>query len=435
MILKNINVTYIRYELNHSLVMSNNRNSGSNRNPTLNKHSDSTNSDSTNSTKKIDLMTKFRAVMILHALGDTIGFKNGDWEFNYHQLDKRDTLDYVNELIYEFIALGGVNGIDLSEWKISDDTFLHIAIGKSLMHYTQKNGIDDALMLQTKKYLQKEARQMINEFYGDYIDENGKSVKFNRYIGITTANSIENFTKDHDARNMQYNEKAGGNGAAMRTPVIGLCFNGENKRDELIQYSVISSQLTHNNALGYLGGFNAALFTALAIEDVPIKKWPYILIDYLRSDKLKAFMSLKNLDQVYDHTMYIRYWQKYIDTKFDENKNPLIIRANTNPMHRIRYYYENFHKGTSSKEIGASGFLCMIMAYDALLDCDGHWEKLIVYAMLHSGDSDTIGAVAGALYGAKYGFGDVPEQMLTHIERGDEIKKLALELYKKFASK
>ena len=26
--------------------------------------------------------------MILHALGDTIGFKNGDWEFNYHDLDK-----------------------------------------------------------------------------------------------------------------------------------------------------------------------------------------------------------------------------------------------------------------------------------------------------------------------------------------------------------
>ena len=53
----------------------------------------------------------------------------------------------------------------------------------------------------------------------------------------------------------------------------------------------------------------------------------------------------------------------------------------------------------------------MIMAYDALLDCNGNWEKLIVYAILHIGDSDTIGAVAGGLYGAVYGFGDVPENM------------------------
>jgi ADP-ribosylglycohydrolase len=74
----------------------------------------------------------------------------------------------------------------------------------------------------------------------------------------------------------------------------------------------------------------------------------------------------------------------------------------------------------------------MIMAFDALLDCDGCWEKLIVYSMLHSGDSDTIGAVAAGLYGAKYGFGDVPDKMLTHLERKDELENLASKLYDKF---
>lgn len=375
---------------------------------------------------------KFRAVLLLHALGDTIGFKNGDWEFNYHEFEKRESLDYVNELIYEFIALGGVNGIDLTDWKISDDTFFHIAIARSLLRYKKKDGIDERLIDITKDNMYDEAERMWEEAEGEYVNKEGKKVKFNRYIGVTTSESIDKFTDKIDARVLPYDDHAGGNGCAMRTPVIGMCFSGVDNRDEMIQYSVISSQLTHNNALGYLAGFNAALFTTLAFEGVAIEKWPYILIEYLKSDKLKSFLSLKNLDQIYDHKMYIRHWRRYLDTKFDKDGNPLKIRANTNPMHRIRYYYENFHKGTSSGQIGSSGFLCMIMAYDALLDCDGFWEKLIVYAILHSGDSDTIGAVAGALYGSVYGFGDVPAQMLKHIERSDELENLASELYDKF---
>ena len=70
---------------------------------------------------------KVDAIMILHALGDTIGFKNGDWEFNYGNNIDINTLEYVNELIYEFIDLGGVTGINLKKWKVSDDTILHIA--------------------------------------------------------------------------------------------------------------------------------------------------------------------------------------------------------------------------------------------------------------------------------------------------------------------
>ena len=385
-----------------------------------------------NNNKNNELLTKFKAVLILHALGDTLGFKNGDWEFNYHDVDKLLTLEYVNELIYEFFALGGVNGIDLKDWKVSDDTFFHIAIGKSLLHYKKKDSISTNLINITKENLTEEAERIWAEKKGLYIDENQNKIEINRYIGNTTSNSISKFTDEIDARDLPYDDDAGGNGAAMRSPVIGMCLWRENDRDNLIDYSVISSLITHNNAYGYLGGFNAALFTALAFENVPIKKWPYILIEYLKSDKLKSFLSIKNMDNIYDHMMYIRYWQKFIDTKFDNFGEPLKLKANTNPMHRIRYYNDNFHKDTSSIQIGSSGFLCMIMAYDALLDCDGYWEKLILYAILHSGDSDTIGAVAGALYGAVYGFGDVPPNMLKYIERKQELEKLALDLYKKF---
>lgn len=409
-----------------------------------------------NSNKKNNnqiLKEKYRAIMLLHALGDTIGFKNGDWEFNYHDREKLEVLDYVNEMIYEFIDLGGVNGIDLSEWKISDDTFLHIALGNGLLKYSKKDGISKKLFIDIKTYMYDEALRMWDEAEGRYIpndpqkerkglgdssknsvvdDKTKTKIHFNRYIGITTSESIDKFTPDHDARDEPYDERAGGNGCAMRTPVIGMCFFGEPQRDILIELSIISSQFTHNNALGYLGGFNAALFTALGIEQIPLEKWPYILIKYLKSDTLKKILSLNNLDEIYDYNQYIRHWQKYLDTKFDKNHQPIKIRANSNPMHRIRYYHDNFHKGGISDQIGSSGYLCMIMAYDSLLDCSGCWEKLIVYAILHNGDSDTVGAVAGALYGSVYGFGDVPPKMLDHIERKEELENLAKSLYDKF---
>jgi ADP-ribosylglycohydrolase len=52
--------------------------------------------------------------------------------------------------------------------------------------------------------------------------------------------------------------------------------------------------------------------------------------------------------------------------------------------------------------------------------------------MLHSGDSDTVGAVAGGLYGAVYSMGDVPKNMTKHIERKKELELLAKNLYNKF---
>jgi ADP-ribosylarginine hydrolase len=393
-------------------------------------------SDILDKNKNISLKEKFHAIMTLHALGDTIGFKNGDWEFNYeyghHDRERLEILDYVNELIYEFISLGGVNGIDLSDWKVSDDTFFHLAVAKTMLKYEKEEGISDNFIHYTKMKLWETARRMWDEADGSYVDRNGKNVQFNRYIGETTSENISKFTDKNDARNAKYNDFAGGNGAAMRTLVIGMCLRGEKNRDDLISVSVTNSQLTHNNSIGYLAGFNAALFTALALEGVEIKKWPYILLEYLLSDKLKSFLSLKNLDQAYDHNVYIRNWQKYIDTKFDKDGNPIKARANTNPMHRIRYYHDNFYKGGLSRQIGDSGYLCMIMAYDALLDCDGFWEKIIVYGMLHSGDSDTVGAVAGGLYAAVYGFGDVPSNMLKYIEVKNELKKISESLFKKF---
>ena len=57
---------------------------------------------------------------------------------------------------------------------------------------------------------------------------------------------------------------------------------------------------------------------------------------------------------------------------------------------------------------GALGVDSVIIAYDALLYSKDSWEQLCLSSMLHGGDSDSTGTIAGAWFGSLYGFKDVP---------------------------
>jgi len=72
------------------------------------------------------------------------------------------------------------------------------------------------------------------------------------------------------------------------------------------------------------------------------------------------------------------------------------------------------------------------MAYDSLLDSDGKWEKLVIYAGLHLGDSDTVCAIAGFLFGLVYGMADVPKNNLAYLEYYDELIDLAKLIFQKY---
>jgi len=361
---------------------------------------------------------KYKACMILHALGDTIGFKNGDWEFNYIRSNAGYGL--IHEMIYEFIDLGGINGIDLKGWHISDDTLYHIAIANGILRIKGEYDEDN------KFIFKKELVDMHNR-----IQLDAQKLHINRYAGANTTKYILKFNEG-DAETLPYDPESGGNGCAMRSLCIGLAFFGENNRSKLIELSIRTSKLTHNSPYGYLAGLTSAYFTALAIEGVNIYKWPFMLIELLKSKGVKKYVNFDSVDESYDYNMYVKYWRKYIDTRFSKGK-PLKTKIHTNLIFRSKYYFENFVKNDMDElYIGGSGHSAMIMAYDSLIDCDGKWEKLIFYSILHPGDSDTVGAITGGLYGVLYGLGDVPTTMLDHLEEKNKLTELGEKIYHKF---
>ena len=199
---------------------------------------------------------KFKACLILASFGDSFGFKNGYWEFN-NGIDN-PPLDISINYILEFIAMGGINNINLDGWNASDDTLLQMAITKAL--------------IKSNDYIEN----CINEF----IDIRDDITTDKRLGGLKTFESLTILAKTRDANNIKYQESSGGNGASIRSMAIGLAFNGKKNRDKLIEYSIEMGRLTHNHVYGYLGSLVTALFVSYGLENIhPIywkKKSSYI---------------------------------------------------------------------------------------------------------------------------------------------------------------
>lgn len=362
---------------------------------------------------------RYIATMLLHAVGDTVGFKNGEWEFF-----SKKSYNEALEKLYEFIDLGGINNINLEGWNISDDTLLHMAIGESLLSsYASMEELNNT----TVKNIVKTCDKIMID------DEHGKK----RYIGTAVKKHYIMLKKGDDWKNFSFDYLGGGSGSAMRCNCIGLAFYGKENRSKLIQYAVDSGRMTHVNPIGWMGGVAVALFTSFAIENVPINKWVPLLLEVLSSDVIKKYVNMDKTEELHAYEVFIQAWKTYYEYRFS-NGVPSKTKSHTNPVQRLVFYNNVFDTSLSGKEdmigdkYGMSGYSVVIVAYDCLIDADNSWEKLVVYAMLNNFDSDTIGAIAGGLFGALYGFSGVPKNNIIHIENKETLIKIGNQLYKKF---
>jgi ADP-ribosyl-[dinitrogen reductase] hydrolase len=102
------------------------------------------------------------------------------------------------------------------------------------------------------------------------------------------------------------------------------------------------------------------------------------------------------------------------------------------PMVENRDVREAIVKATDSNCIpGISGFVLdtLGVAFHALYYTDS-FEEAVVHAVNVGGDTDTHGAVTGALAGAYYGFEAIPKRWLDVIQNCERLVKLAEEMWR-----
>lgn len=374
---------------------------------------------------------KYIACITLAALGDIIGYNNGLYEFNEYQNFSQEEwgenfidigTGYSNQIVFDFINQGGFSQFPIDKLVISDDTIFHLTIIQALIDKFDNHN----------KLLALIQNNMINTIN---TPEKKKDMIDVRAIGNVTLNSLLKLEKGMDWHSLAYDPKAGGTGGCMRSMCIGLAYHKLVNRLDLVKLAIDSCRITHNNAIGYLGSFASALFVALAIENIDPQRWIYELIDILESNLIDSHIKT-NYPQDYekyndDKLIFLNKWKQYLDIRFQ--KHQFIERKiMTIPSERSKFFHDKFSNLKKVVYPGAGGDDSVIIAYDAFLESKGNWEKLVVYSMLHVGDSDTTGSIAGAFFGAYYGFKNVTKKMLKKFSLKEDFIMYGKKLYNKY---
>jgi ADP-ribosyl-[dinitrogen reductase] hydrolase len=90
---------------------------------------------------------------------------------------------------------------------------------------------------------------------------------------------------------------------------------------------------------------------------------------------------------------------------------------------------EPLARGDSPGTLETSGYVVHSLQtalHDGLVSDSA--EEAIVTAVNRGGDTDTIGAIAGAVAGARFGVSQLPDQWLNAIDETDELERLATQL-------
>lgn len=61
-----------------------------------------------------------------------------------------------------------------------------------------------------------------------------------------------------------------------------------------------------------------------------------------------------------------------------------------------------------------------------------NWEKAVLAAVNHSGDSDSTGAITGAIVGTLLGVESIPDRWVKGVEDSDKIQKIAIDMFRIF---
>lgn len=360
--------------------------------------------------------------IIFANIGDIIGFGNGNVEFNYgvsnyfnnsSQAIPYSTMTRLH--IYEFIANGGYSNFKIDNYISSDDSILLLATYDALKKKfkSNENKIIDFIKDKLIEY---------------YIDDEKKK---RRYYGLQTKKSLNRFIDNKKLKwyNYGYSREAGGCGPAIRCIPIGYFFSEIENRDKLMRLSIQSSRITHNNPMGYLGGFSSSLFISLALNKVEPIKWLDILLSYFSEGKIinfiKEILKEKFDDEIDIHindiNKYFYNLMQYKENKFTKNEYSN-SKSNIQLDYRNYLFYKKYTIDDKLYNPGGSGLDCILIAYDSLLESKGNFEKLIYYSMLHAGDSDSTGCLAGALFGCYYNI-EIPDNF-KNIELIDKINEL-----------
>lgn len=264
----------------------------------------------------------------------------------------------------------------LGKGTYTDDTEMMIALAESLLRCGDFDGAD-----------------LANALLENFSLERGYGTGSKRAMELIRAG-----TNWEEVGKRIFKDGSYGNGSAMRIAPVGCLYHHDLHKLKKVAYA--SSSVTHAHPWGKEGAFLQALAVAKAVASDPE--------DVL--DRTKYLQDLKNefsADSPYLASLEVI--EELIQIKPDVEEVVAKLGNDSRAMNSVP------------------------TAIYAFLTHNHSFEETVVYAVSIGGDTDTIGAMAGAISGGYRGKSAIPSRWLDVLERGAKganyIEELATGLY------
>jgi len=353
-------------------------------------------------------------------IGDIIGFDNFKLINDSRNINNNNqAVRLSNQTIYSiinFISKGGYTGSNLRKKIYSNNIIFLLSV---------YDCIKDSIGKENEIIIDN----VINNIIDFYKNDNKRKDRAyeNRIAKILNRLMDNNLNWKYSS----YSDKSLSFEPSVRCIPIGFFYQGKKNFDSLVNISINSSRITHNNAISYLSGFMSAFFCALAIENKHPSLWLSKIIELFQDGTLDSYIKKFITDKdelnlhIKDKDFFLFCLLSYQNFRFEFKNNKWNFLSSNNTSNgnhkifkyldiRIKMFHEMFNKKMSNYfNPGFFGIDSVLIAYDAVLESEGNFEKLIYNSMLHSGLSHTTGCIAGAFFGAYYGNSNLPSNLLN----------------------
>jgi poly(ADP-ribose) glycohydrolase ARH3 len=283
--------------------------------------------------------------------------------------------DAIGELAFHYPERNRLsNAVEgAAELRYTDDTAMAIGLATSLVN---KGCLDGQDLGETWR------RNFEQEPWRGYATGPPTIFAMVRSLGITYVQA---------AQSLFGGSGSFGNGAAMRIAPLGLFFHDS---PELYEQACGSAEVTHSHQVGKDGAAVQARAVAQAVkldpqEEFLLHVFVRDLIDYSRSNEIREKM-------------------KFLEELLNQNVAPPLAARELGQSVAVQ----------ESMPFAIYSFVRYPRSFEDCLDC----------AIMHGGDRDTLGAMAGAISGAYLGVEAIPARWRRKLENRQAIEELALEL-------
>jgi ADP-ribosylglycohydrolase len=328
------------------------------------------------------LNERFRGCLIGGAIGDALG-----WPVEFLRLDEIKR-KYGPQGITNLVK-GRSNLVE-----ITDDTQMTIFTAEGLLRAENRGrnkGIAYIPSVVHRSYL----RWLDTQGVGNDVEKDGwihsiSALHTRRAPGNTCLDALMSGRMGNVEEPLNNSKGCGG---VMRTAPIGLVFN----KEEAFKFGCESAAITHGHPSGYLSAGALSYVIAAIIEGIK-----------LETAVEQALEECKKYPSNQECSMLIE-------------KAITIATSDTPDIQAI----ESLGEGWVGEEALAISIYCALKYQD-------DFEKAVITAVNHNGDSDSTGAITGNILGAFLGINGIPEIWVREVELSEELTVLADDLVKRY---